>query len=135
MLYNKIRVFLTVPCTLGHALLYKAMCYLQSRPKKSLMFPKNPKTSERVLRVHWSTNKSEYFTFENLFEAFQDAGHGSEKLLRSSHGMNMHMFMGMVCTWKIYRFFIPINSSDAEMKTLFKSVVRLKTHRLLLTSL
>ena len=55
--------------------------------------------------------------------------------MRASYGMCMHMFMGTVCAWKTCRFFVPINRSDAEMKTLFKSVVRLKTHRLLLTSL
>ena len=47
----------------------------------------------------------------------------------------MHVFMGTACAWKMHRFFVPINSSDVEMKTLFKSVVRLKTCRLLLTSL
>ena len=47
----------------------------------------------------------------------------------------MHTFMGTVCAWKIYRFHIPINSSDAEMKILCKSVVWLKTIRLFLTSI
>ena len=117
---TRLGYFLTVPCALGYALLHKAIFYLQSHPIKPLIFPKHIKTLERVLRVHWSTNKSENFTFENSLEAFQDAGHVSEKTLRSSYGMGMHIFMGTVCAWNIYRFFIPINSSDTEMKTLFK---------------
>ena len=117
---TRLGYFLTAPCALGYTLLHKAMCYLQSYPNKPLIFPKYPKTSERVLRMCWSSNKSEDFTFENSLEAFQDAGHVSEKTLRSSYGMGMHIFMGTVCAWNIYRFFIPINSSDTEMKTLFK---------------
>lgn len=127
--------FLTVPCPLGYALLHKGICYLHTHPNKPLMFPKKPKQKERVVRVHWSANKIEDFTFQNDLEAFQDAGHGSEKLLRSSYGMDMHTFMGTVCAWKIYRFMVPINSSDAEMRVLFKSVVRVKTFRLFLISL
>lgn len=127
--------FLTVPCSLGCSLLHKEMCYFHSHPNKPLIFPKQPKRSERVLRVQWAANKSEEFAFENALEAFQDAGHSSEKLLRSSYGMDLHAFMGTVCAWKMHRFFVPINSSDSEIKTLFKSVVRVKTFRLLLTSM
>ena len=49
--------------------------------------------------------------------------------------MCIHDFIGTVCAWNIHRFFVPINSSDAQIKTLSKSVVPLKTCRLLLTSI
>ena len=108
---------------------------MHTHPNKPLIFPKNPSSTERTLWTHWSSNASEEFIFENTLESFQDARHGSEKLQRSSYGMDMHTFMGTVCAWTIFRFRIPINSSDAELRTLFKSVVRLKTFRLFLTSI
>ena len=78
MSYSTTRLgcFLTVPCALGCALFHKSMCYLQSHPNKPLIFLKNRKISERVLRAHWSANKSDHFTFENSLETFQDAGYG-----------------------------------------------------------
>ena len=48
--------------------------------------------------------------------------------------MDLHTFMGTTCAWKVYRLFLPIHSCDAEIRMLFKSLVRLKQFRLILTS-
>ena len=116
-------------------LLHKETCYLHSYLNKPLIFPKQPRQSDRVLCTHWSANKSEEFAFKNTLEAFQDVDYGSEKLLRSLCSIDLYAFMGISCTLKTHRFFVPINSSNAEMKILFKSVVRVKTFRLLLMSM
>ena len=62
--------FLAAPCPLGYTLLHKGMCYLHTHPNKPLIFLRKPKQKERVLQVHWSTNKSEDFAFQNDLEAF-----------------------------------------------------------------
>ena len=110
--------FITTPCSLEHLLLHKIMCYLKSHPNKPLMFPKQVTLSDRRLRIHWSVKKSAEFKFDNGLESFQDASHGSEKLLRSSYGMDMQTFLGTACTWKMSRLFIPTNSSNDELRIL-----------------
>ena len=62
--------FLAVLCALGHALLHKLMCCAHTHPNKPLIFPKNPDKKERILRAHWSPNKSEEFVFKNTLESF-----------------------------------------------------------------
>ena len=49
--------------------------------------------------------------------------------------MDLYAFMGISCTWKVYRLMLHMNDSDAEIRVLFKYLVRLKQFRLLLTSM
>ena len=49
--------------------------------------------------------------------------------------MDLYAFMGTSCAWKVYRLMLPVNSSDVEIRELFKSLVRLKKFRLLLTTM
>ena len=43
--------------------------------------------------------------------------------------------MGTACAWKVHRLFLPTNRSDADLIELRKDVLRVKRHRLLLTSI
>ena len=49
--------------------------------------------------------------------------------------MDMQTFFGTACNWKVHRLFLPANSSDAELRALCKAILRVKHHRLLLTSI
>ena len=111
------------------------MCFLKTHPSKPLIFPKYIANSERRLRRHWYNNESECFTFENGLESFQDASHASEKILRSSCGIETQTFLGTACTWKIHCLLVPTNGSDAELRVLHEAIIRAKQCRLLLTSL
>ena len=90
---------------------------------KELIFPASPKSNERVLRVHWSSNKTEDLQFDNNLETFSDVSHGTDKLILSSCSMCLHPFMGTACAWKVYRLIFPMSSSDTEIRVLFKSLV------------
>ena len=98
------------------------------------MFPKQFASSDRKLRMHWSATKLEEFDFDNGLESFLDASHGTEKSLRSSHGIDMQTFLGTICSFKFYLLFLPTNSSDAELQILHKAMLRVKQYHLLLTS-
>lgn len=90
--------FITIPCKLGHVLMHKLMCYLKTHMNKLLIFPKNASFSNRKIRLHWSSNESENFVFDSCLESFQDPNHASEKLLRSSYGIDVQTFLGTACS-------------------------------------
>ena len=100
-----------------------------------MIFPKYNVSSHRVLRIHWSANNSEEFIFDNGLESFQDASHGTDKVLRSSYGIDKQTFMDTECVCKVHHLFLPTNNSDAELRALHKDVLRGKQHRLILTSI
>ena len=50
---------------LGRVLMHKLMCYLSTHPRTPLIFQKIISSEERKIRVHWSENQSEDFTFQN----------------------------------------------------------------------
>ena len=127
--------FQTVLCDLSYLLMHKLMCYLNTYPNKPLIFQKSPSSVERKIRVHWSANHSEDFTFQSTLESFQDSGGSSDKLLRTSYTMCIQMFCDTDFSWKIFKLSIPINSNDSEMRLICKSVVRVRRFRFLVTSL
>ena len=127
--------FINVSCLLGCLLVHKVICYLQSHPNKPLMLTKQTTSSNRTLCIHLSANKSEEFMVENALESFQDASHGTKKVLRSSYVMEIQTFLGTACAWKVHRLFLPTNSSDAELRVLHKAILRVEQHRLLWTSI
>ena len=49
--------------------------------------------------------------------------------------MDSQIFICTACAWKVHRLFLPTNNSDAELRMLHKSILRVKQYRLLLTSL
>ena len=86
--------FIKIPYLLGNQLLHKTFCYFHSHSNKPLTFPGNPASNERVLRVHWPAKKSEDFIFDNNIETLQDTNDGTDKIIWSSHGIDLHTFMG-----------------------------------------
>ena len=93
------------------------------------------KTQKKECCILIGKKKSEDFTFDNKIEMFQDASHETDKLICYSCRMDLHVFMGTACTWKFYRLMMYDHSSDAEIRILLKSLVRLKQFRLILTSM
>ena len=102
---------INIPYLLEHLFMHEVVCYLQTHLNKPFIVLKQNTLSHRVLRVHWSASESEEFIFENGLESFQDASHGTEKVLRSSYGMTTQSILGIACAWKVHRLFLPTNSS------------------------
>ena len=86
--------FQTVLCELGRVLMHKLMCYLNTHPRTPLIFQRSPSSENRKIIVHWYTNESENFTFQNRLESFQGLGGSSYKLLRTSSSKGIQMFFG-----------------------------------------
>ena len=127
--------FIAILFRLGYVLLHKLMHYLKTCMNKPLIFPKNEYSSNIKIILHWHANKSEELVFDSYLESFQDTNHASEKILRSSYGIYMQNFLGTACSWKIHCLIVPTNSSEVELHMLHATIVRIKQHRLLLTSL
>ena len=63
-------------------------------PNKPSIFVKSLTNPERKVRVYYSSNQSEEFTFNSNLEIIKDTRHTLDKILRVSYSMSIHTFCG-----------------------------------------
>ena len=128
--------FQTIRCKLGFECLRRVLRYLYLHSNKPLIFPKLVKRDSTThIRAFWSKKEYEDIDFSNKLAGHQDSGFANDKVLRSSFGGIIHTLLGTAINWKVKKLLLPVNSTDAEVRILYFSLLMTKQIRNLLIAM
>ena len=104
--------------------------YLASHQNKPIFYPSCSYDGSNVIRLPWSGNKVEDHITQNCLECHQDADHARILNRRRSVSGIIHTLLGGAVCWKVHiQPAIASDSTDGEIRCMYKAVKKTKVIR------